>query len=90
MRAWDGPLRGGVDEVLEGGDGLEEPGGDELEVAVAEAIEEVEGEQVGVHHGDGALAPKESEDPGQGEDGNVPHMLQERVHRACQDNSGPA
>jgi hypothetical protein len=75
-------LRGGVDEILEQRDGLEQGRGDELEVAVAQAVEKVEGEHVRIERRNRALARHVGETGGQSEDGEVGYVLQEGVHRS--------
>jgi hypothetical protein len=76
-----GCLRGSVDEVLEERKRLEQAFGDELEVAVARGIHNVEPDDVDVHraHGQSSQGPRSqdwnNEIPG------VCQMLRKRMHR---------
>lgn len=74
-------LRGSVDEILERREGTKQALGNELNVAMAHGVHDVEAQEVDVH---GALAQSPQSprpDDGNGEIQRVHQMLRKRMHR---------
>jgi hypothetical protein len=72
-----------VHEVLEGREDVEEQPGDELEVAVAEVVHEVDVGEVAVGHGHGGGAGAHHGEQRDGEQGEVHQLLRERMDHRC-------
>jgi len=80
-----GHSRGRVEQVLEPWDGLVQPGGHKLKVAVPNGVEEVKAQPVDVKGGDGGATQQPRAEHGDRKDGCVENVLREWVHRPCAD-----
>ena len=80
LRVVEAVVRAGVQQPLERP--LLRPARDELEVAVADAVEHVEEGEVEVDEGEGEAAAPRRHEEGEREVGEVAHALEQRVRRA--------
>jgi len=65
-----GMVTGSVNEIFHAGNG-HEPSGNEFKIAMANHIEGVESQHIGIKHGNGSTSHKERTQQGNGKHGSV-------------------